>query len=71
MKVSVCSTITYHYEADIPDELCEKDDEGYLVHERDFLEACYEADQNVLTDATEWEGDIISVWTADGKKGLY
>jgi len=71
MKVSVCSTITYHYDADIPDELCEKDKDGYLVNERDFLEACYEADQTALTNVTEYEGDIISVWTADGKEGLY
>ena len=36
-----------------------------------FLDACYEADQNGLTDATEWESNINSVWTKDGKKELY
>ena len=71
MKVTVCNTITYYYDADIPDELCEKDEDGDLIHERDFLEACYEADQPALINATDCEGDIISVWTKDGKEELY
>ncbi len=71
MKVTVCSTITYYYDVELPKWMCEKDEDGDLTHEQLFLEACYEADQNVLTDATEWESNINSVWTKDGKEELY
>ena len=71
MKVTVCNTITYYYDVELPEWMCEKDEDGDLVHEQLFLDACYEADQNALTDATEWESDINSVWTKDGKKELY
>ena len=71
MKVTVCSTITYYYDVELPEWMCEKDIDGDLIHEQLFLDACYEADQNVLTDATEWDSSINSVWTKDGKKNLY
>lgn len=71
MKVTVCSTITYYYDVELSEWMCEKDEDGDLVHEQLFLDACYEADQNVPTDATEWESKINSVWTKDGKKDLY
>ena len=71
MKVTVCNTITYCYDVELPKWMCEKDEDGDLVHEQLFLDACYEADQNGLTDATEWESNINSVWTKDGKEDLY
>ena len=71
MKVTVCNTITYYYDVDLPDWMCEKDENGDLAHEQLFLETCYEADPNALTVAEEWTNDITSVWTKDGKKDLY
>ena len=71
MTVTVCNTITYYYDVELPEWMCEKDEDGDLVHEQLFLDACYEADQNVLTDANEWTSSISSVWTKDGKKDLY
>ena len=71
MKVTVCNTITYHYDVELPEWMCERDEDGDLVHEQLFIDACYEADQNGLTDATEWESNINSVWTKDGKVELY
>lgn len=71
MKVTVCSTITYYYDVELPDWMCEKDEDGELVHEDLFVNACYEADENGLTDANEWTTEINSVWTKDGKEDLY
>lgn len=71
MKVTVCNTITYYYDVDLPDWMCEKDENGDLTHEQLFLEACYEADSNALTVADEWTSNIASVWTKDGKRDLY
>ena len=71
MKVTVCNTITYYYDVELPEWMCETDEDGDLVHEQLFIDACCEADQNGLTDATEWESGINSVWTKDGKKELY
>lgn len=71
MKVTVCNTITYHYEVELPDWMCAKDEDGDLVHEALLLDACYAADDNALTDADEWTSSICSVWTEDGKEELY
>ena len=71
MKVTVCSTITYQYDVELPDWMCEKDEDGDLVHEQLFFDACYAADQNGLTDADEWTTEIDSVRTKDGKRYLY
>lgn len=72
MKVTVCSTITYHYDVDLPDWMCEKDEDGRLTHEPLFLDACYKADpNNSVTITGEWTNSICSVWTEDGKEDLY
>ena len=71
MKVTVCKTITYHYEVDLPDWMCEKDEDGDLKHEALFLDACYEADDNALTVADEWTSSICSVWSENGEEELY
>lgn len=71
MKVTVCNTITYYYDVDLPDWMCEKDEDGYLEHEALVVNACYEADNNALTDTEEWESSICSIWTKDGKEELY
>lgn len=71
MRVTVCNTITYYYDVDLPDWMCEKDEDGTLKHESLFMDACYEADNNALTQADEWESSIVSVWTKDNKEELY
>lgn len=71
MKVTVCSNITYHYDVELPEWMCETDEDGDLVHEALFLDACYEADFNALGAADDWTSGICSVWTKDGKKELY
>ena len=68
MKVSICKTAVYYYETEIPDELCEVDENGRLENEDDFMYACYKADPNYLSDAEEWDSYINSVWSADGKE---
>ena len=36
MKVTVCNTITYYYDVELPEWMCEKDEDGDLVHEQLF-----------------------------------
>ena len=68
MKVSVCMTKTYYYDVEVPNWITEKDEDGELLHEALLIETCYEADAE---DPEEWESNIISIYTEDGKEGLY
>ena len=71
MIVTVCTSITYYHDVEVPDWMCEKDTDGSLIHEDLLVDACYEADPNALTNAEEWESNINSIWTKDGKEDLY
>ena len=71
MTVTVRSTITYCYDVEVPQWLCEKDEDGELIHEDALVYLCYEADENGLTEADEWESNIDSIWTKDTKEDLY
>lgn len=62
MKVSVCSTISYYYEVELPDWMCEKDEEGDLAHEALLVEACYEADPATLDGVKEYDSSIASIY---------
>lgn len=68
MKVSVCITKTYCYDVEVPDWMAEKDDDDTLLHEGLLVESCYEADPE---DPDEWESNIVSIYTEDGKNALY
>lgn len=66
MKVSVCASLTYHYDVEVPDKLCELDDDGYLKHEAELTNLCAEADPAILTGVSDnVVGDIISIHTDD------
>ena len=69
MKVHVCNTITYFYDVEIPEWMCEKDDEGNLKHEALLVEACYEADKAELINVDEWDNYISAIST--NKEELY
>lgn len=72
MKVTVCSSITYHYDVELPDWMCEKDENGDLVHEQLFLDACSVADQNRLSNTDVWTvSNINSAWTKYSREELY
>jgi hypothetical protein len=42
MKVTVCSTITYYYDVELPEWMGEKDENRNLIHKQFFIDACYE-----------------------------
>ena len=64
MKVSVCASLTYYYDVEVPDKLCELDDGGYLKHEAELTNLCVEADPAILTGVSDnVVGDIISIHT--------
>ena len=66
MKVSVCASLTYYYDVEVPAELCELDANGYLKHEAELTNLCVEADPAILTGVSDnVMGDIISIHTDD------
>ena len=62
MKVSVCSTVYYHYEVELPDWMCEKDEKGDLAHEALLVESCYEADPVTLDGIDGCDAAIVSIY---------
>ena len=72
MKISVCASITYYYNVEVPDNLCELDTEGYLEHEAELLYTAEKADP--LTDLPSLDDctwDINSIVNAETGKELY
>lgn len=65
-KLTVCGTITYYYEVEVPDWFTEKDKDGTLDHERLLLETCFEADPTILEGVNEYERDISSIYEDNG-----
>lgn len=66
MKVSVCASLTYYYDVEVPDKLCEFDNDGYLKNEADLLMACVQADPAELSGVVDnVVGDVISIHTDD------
>lgn len=66
MKVSVCNTVSYYYEVELPDWMCKKDEEGELDHEALLIHACSEADPVFLEGVNEWDGSIASIYDENG-----
>ena len=69
MKVSVCASLSYYYEVEIPDKLCELDNNDHLKHEAELTNLCIDADPAILTGVSDVTGDIISIYSDD--KCLY
>jgi len=66
MKVSVCASLTYYYDVEVPNKLCKLDDNGYLKHEAKLVHLCANADPVILTGVSgNVVGDIISIRTDD------
>lgn len=65
MKVSVCASLSYYYEVEVSDRLCELDDNGDLKHEAELINLCIDADPAILTGVSNVEGDIISIHSDD------
>ena len=72
MKVSVCASITYYYTVDVPDELCNKDKNGYLKNEAELLDFCCNADPINFSGVNDIvTGDIISIRNDATDEELY
>jgi hypothetical protein len=66
MKVSVCASLTYYYDVEVPDKLCKLDDNGHLKYEAKLTNLCAEADPAILTGVSDnVVNDIISIHTDD------
>ena len=37
MRVSVCASLTYYYTVDVPESVCDTDENGYLIDEVKFV----------------------------------
>lgn len=62
MKVSVCASITYHYTVDVPEKLCEMNEDGYPKREAQLLNFCCNADPlNYSGNVHDVVGDIVSL----------
>ena len=64
-KVSVCASYTYYYDVEVPDELCELDDRGLLIHEAKFANFVTNADPTSISGSDDVTGDICSIRDAE------
>ena len=72
MKVSVCASITYYYNVDVPDEFCELKEDGSLKNEAQLLRCCSDADTLNYSGAVDnVVSDIVSIRGEANDEELY
>ena len=70
-KLSVCASISYFYTAEVEDDLCELDKEGYLKHEASLYSKCCDADPVQISGINNVTMDICSICDNDTDELLY
>ena len=72
MRVSVCASLTYYYTVDVPESVCDTDENGYLIDEAKLVQVCADADPIVFSGINDnVTSEIISIRTEDGDDEIY